>query len=90
MKIEDLAERLGVSKSEAGKIGKILNEVFENNKKLDSCSRHYFEPINRNTNQPLKKPEIFCKWKCKYCGGTVDSTARNWYLKGAEHHLQTK
>ncbi len=55
----------------------IAKGVIENNKLLDSCSYHIFEPI--------KSPFMSRIYKCSNCGGTVRSMHKIWYEKGIEH-----
>lgn len=54
----------------------IAKGVMENNKLLNSCSFHIFEPID----DPLSRRFI-----CKNCQGVVGTIQKAWYEKGIEH-----
>ena len=55
----------------------IYEEVKENSKALEQCSTpHDFVKCD-NSALP--------KWKCTKCGGTVNNSARYWYIQGLEH-----
>lgn len=65
----------GISKTDTRQI---LDRVIENNKKLDSCSKHDFKPIGQ-------KKIVGNRYKCTNCEGEVDSINASWYNKGLEH-----
>lgn len=57
----------------------IMEEVKENHRKLDSCSRHLF-------NEDLTPERRLNKqWKCSNCGGYINSSEKLWYEKGLCH-----
>lgn len=56
---------------------RIWAEVRANQAMLDACSRHEFEQI-----EPGK---FGSRWRCKHCGGEVNSSAVHWYTRGLEH-----
>lgn len=62
--------------------------VALNNAKLDACALpHEFEiPLNRLTREELPAPVLFCRWKCKWCGGIVDGEHKHWYKLGLKHN----
>lgn len=61
--------------------------VTLNNAKLAACSLpHDFAiPLNRLTREELPAPMLFCRWKCRTCGGIVDGEHRYWYNLGLAH-----
>lgn len=61
--------------------------VAFNNAKLAVCKLpHDFSiPLNRLTREELPAPVMFCRWKCKTCGGIVDGEHKHWYLLGLAH-----
>lgn len=60
---------------------KIWEFVKENHKKLNSCKLHEFEDITPN--RPLDK-----KYKCKNCGGELDSINVSYYNLGRKHERE--
>jgi hypothetical protein len=55
--------------------------AVENSKALDACpGPHDFAPLT----DPLKR-FIGGKWKCRTCGGEIDSVARIFYQQGLKH-----
>jgi hypothetical protein len=58
---------------------KLFEQVKENHRILDSCTRHAFD-IDKNPGQVFGK-----KWECSNCGGNVDSMAKLWYERGLQH-----
>ena len=69
--IDTLSEISGLS---TDVIKEIAAKVIENNKKLNSCSLHNFDTPCDTRN-----------WKCKNCGGTVDTRIKRWYENGLDH-----
>jgi len=60
---------------------KIMAEVRENNKKLDSCMLHDFS-IDLMPERPIAMGN---KWQCSKCGGKVDHDRKRWYELGLMH-----
>lgn len=57
----------------------IWNEVKENGKKLDSCTKHDFS-IDTEPDKKFGK-----KYQCPNCGGHIDAIKKMWYEKGLKH-----
>ena len=75
--IKTFAALSRISGLSSSKIMHIANGVLENNKLLNSCSFHIFDPID--------DPHLSRKFICKNCGGVVDAIRKSWYEKGIEH-----
>jgi len=60
---------------------RIMAEVRENIRKLDSCKLHDFS-IDLTPGRPIS---MGMKWKCSKCGGEVDCTKKKWYELGLTH-----
>ena len=58
---------------------RIMAEVKENIRKLESCKFHDFS-IDLNPDKVM-----FKKWQCSRCGGEVDCTKKQWYELGTAH-----
>ena len=87
MNIQDLGEKLGMKREVTNQI---LADIKANSAKLDACPRHDFSIcIPRHTKQPVASPtplQMFgAKWRCKHCGGDVDSQSKRWYELGLKH-----
>lgn len=65
-------------------IKSLLQMVLENNKILNACPLHEFEPMH-----PDEHPSAYKKHKCRNCGGAVDSIQRHWYEAGLKHGKET-
>jgi hypothetical protein len=70
--IEALSRVSGLSKEE---VQAIAEKARANVRRLDACTNHAFEPIG---------PESLLRqrYRCKHCGGEVDSHAYTWYMRG--------
>ena len=55
----------------------IWRQAQENQRRLDSCPGHEFEPIG---DAPLNRRE-----RCRACDGEVDVHAARWYRLGLDH-----
>lgn len=55
----------------------IAEQVRANARKLDSCTRHMFEPLGAD------RPPF--RYACITCGGEVDAHGFYWYEKGLAH-----
>jgi hypothetical protein len=67
----------GLSREESKRI---LAEVRANMQLLEECGGpHDFKAV------PPDRGRIPRKYKCRFCGGTVDSPAYTWYKRGLEH-----
>jgi hypothetical protein len=60
-------------------VKQIFEEVKENHRKLDSCSRHDFS-IDLVPDTKWGK-----RYQCSRCRGIVDSLTKYWYEKGLKH-----
>lgn len=58
---------------------KIFEGVQENHRKLNSCKCHDF---SIELPGPTK---LNPKWKCKNCGGVVESIEKKYYEQGFQH-----
>lgn len=76
---EMLEKLTGITKEEQMKI---MEDIRNNNKLLESCNLHDFSI------EVPQKHTILSKWKCSNCGGIVDSTQKQWYEKGLNHANQ--
>jgi hypothetical protein len=56
---------------------RIIEEVRENRRRLDSCEEHEFVSTDPKT--------VGAKHRCMRCGGTVDPINAHWYRRGLEH-----
>lgn len=73
---EVLEKVTGISKEEQVKI---LEDIKENHRKLDSCGYHQFIiPIKGRTS-------FDTKYKCPYCEGIVSAQEKKWYELGRLH-----
>lgn len=70
--LEVLGEVSGVGTDEAKRI---FDEVKANLALLDGCPRHVFEPNKR-------QGKLVRDYKCKRCGGVLDSINVRWYNRG--------
>lgn len=61
---------MGLSKEEAAKL---MDEIRENRRKLDSCDRHLFDP---------ETYKLGCRMRCLKCDGTISSTDVPTYIAG--------
>ncbi len=52
--------------------------ICENRDRLDACPRHQFEPLG------LEGIRLGAKAKCTVCGGEMDLTKLNFYIRGYE------
>jgi hypothetical protein len=52
--------------------------IKDNRDRLDACPRHLFEPF------PLEAVRLGAKVECLTCGGLMDLTALNYYIRGYE------
>ncbi len=52
--------------------------ICENRDKLDACPRHHFEPLG------LEGIRLGAKATCTECGGEMDLTKLNFYIRGYE------
>lgn len=61
--------------------------VEANNAKLAKCvvPHDFAIPVNRLTREEIPAPLLFCRWKCKGCGGIVDGEHKHWYSLGLSH-----
>lgn len=74
-------------------IKQIWADVQENQRKLNSCSRHDFSVrISRRTKEPFPEnnTEAFCYWRCSNCGGYVEFTNKKYYELGLKHNERTQ
>lgn len=62
----------------------IWANVKANAKRLDEC-RGPHDFTDASPEKPLNK-----NWICVDCGGTVNTVAKNWYLRGLAHGRATK
>ena len=53
----------------------IAAEAKANHARLYSCAYHEFEPIQQS--KPMRQ-----RYRCKHCGGEVDSNAYHWHEQG--------
>jgi len=57
----------------------ILDQVVANQKTLTACSGpHEFEPVS-------KDKKFSRRYRCKKCGGEVESLHKYWYEQGLKH-----
>ena len=75
----DLIIQIAGGKTQAERI---MAEVRENIRKLDSCILHDFS-IDLTPGRPWGK-----KWQCSKCGGEVDCTKKQWYELGIKHEKE--
>lgn len=59
-----------------GEITSLFEQVKANAKRLDACPRHEFEPMAQAASTARKR------YRCKHCGGEVDSHAHRWHEIG--------
>lgn len=60
---------------------KLLQEVRENHRLLDGCSRHEFKPLGPEN-------QLGVRYQCSHCGGRVDAVALHWYRAGLAHGVR--
>lgn len=77
---EVIEKVMGINRKEQMKI---LEEIRENNKRLDSCNLHDF-----SIEIPLNHSKYEMKYQCRYCKGIVDSNRKIWYEKGLNHGMR--
>lgn len=64
----------------------ILREVRENAARLRSCPKHDFVGMPSEVLATCKDGgQLFRRFKCTRCGGTVDSHGHHWYEQGRAH-----
>jgi hypothetical protein len=64
-------------------ITELAQKARDNVARLHACVDHVFEPTG-----PLHP--IRQRYRCKHCGGEVDSSAYRWYAQGREHEARRK
>ena len=74
----DLIIEIAGGKSQAERI---MAEVRENIRKLDSCKLLDFS-IDLMPDRPIA---MGMKWQCSKCGGKVDHDRKQWYELGLTH-----
>lgn len=75
--LEVISDISGVGKKE---VNSIFEKVKQNHRKLDNCKTpHEFEPHERIGGEESK---IYRNYKCKKCGGILDSINVSWYERG--------
>lgn len=78
----DVIEKVtGISKSEQKKI---FEDLQKNGETLKNCNLHDFSIEIPQRNRLNKK------WKCKNCGGIVDTSEKLWYENGLSHGSQKR
>ena len=77
---EVLEKLSGIPKTEQMKI---MENIRENRRKLESCNLHDF---SIEVPKPYRK--ICPDYKCSKCGGIVEWSEKSWYEKGFEHAIQ--
>lgn len=61
------------------RLQKLAESVRANHAALSSCAYHEFEPM-----APIQPPALSMKqkYRCRYCGGEVESFAHHWHEQG--------
>jgi hypothetical protein len=60
--------------------GRIMEQIRENQSRLDGCKRHRFPALAITSD----KPAFRHRYRCDHCGGEVDATAIMNYCAGYE------
>jgi len=61
---------------------KLEQEIRENQKRLDSCSRHEFKQ------EQQEKFWWELRYRCSNCGGIVGHEEATWYERGLAHAIR--
>lgn len=65
---------------------RIMSEVRENHRKLESCKLHDFSLHDFSIDLMPERPiSMGNKWQCSKCGGKVDHDRKRWYELGLTH-----
>jgi hypothetical protein len=55
-----------------------MNQIKENDRKLDNCTKHEFIPIWPHARGKTEAITIPRRWECMHCGGEVGLNSKHW------------
>lgn len=68
--LDQIANIVGIDRSD---VQKIWRKARENNKRIESCSRHVF---------PADSVRLGVKYRCLNCRGEMDAVSVKYYIEG--------